>query len=225
MMASPRIVALVAARNEEATVGATVRALRTLALDEVVVVDDASTDATAASALGAGAAVIRIPRHAGKGAAMEGALRRLPDADVWLFADADLGASAAGLGALLSACGHGVDLAIAVLPPQEGGGLGSVRRFAAWAIRRLGGGCTTAPLSGQRAITRACLSAARPLAPGFGVETAMTIDVMRAGFRVEEIAVPGLTHRATGRGVRGFVHRGRQGLQIAAAVAVRIRRP
>jgi hypothetical protein len=117
-----------------------------------------------------------------------------------------------------------VDLAIAVLPPQAGGGLGSVRRFAAWAIRRLGGVRTTAPLSGQRAITRACLAAARPLAPGFGVETAMTIDAARAGFRVEEIAVPGLTHRATGRGVRGFVHRGRQGIQIAAAVVARIRR-
>jgi hypothetical protein len=223
-MAARVTVALVPARNEEAAVGATVRALRGLGLDEVVVVDDASTDATAAAALGAGATVIRIPRHAGKGAAMEGALRRLPDADVWLFADADLGGSAAGLGALLVACGRGVDLAIAVLPPQEGGGLGSVRRFAAWAIRRLGGVRTTAPLSGQRAITRACLAAARPLAPGFGVETAMTIDVARAGFRVEEVAVPGLTHRATGRGVRGFVHRGRQGIQIAAAVVARIRR-
>jgi hypothetical protein len=223
-MAARGTVALVPARNEEASVGATVRALRGLGLDEVVVVDDASSDATAAAALGAGATVIRIPRHAGKGAAMEGALRRLPDADVWLFADADLGGSAAGLGALLAACGQGVDLAIAVLPPQAGGGLGSVRRFAAWAIRRLGGVRTTAPLSGQRAITRACLAAARPLAPGFGVETAMTIDAARAGFRVEEIAVPGLTHRATGRGVRGFVHRGRQGIQIAAAVVARIRR-
>ena len=33
---------------------------------------------------------------------MEGALRRLPPADVWLFADADLGASAVGLGALFA---------------------------------------------------------------------------------------------------------------------------
>lgn len=222
-MAARGTVALVPARNEEDIVGATVRALRALELDEVVVVDDASTDATAAAALGAGATVIRIPRRAGKGRAMEGALRRLPDADVWLFADADLGDSAAGLGAILAATGHGVDLAIAVLPPQEGGGLGTVRRFAAWAIRRLAGVRTMAPLSGQRALTRACLVAVRPLAPGFGVETAMTIDAARAGFRVEEIAVPGLTHRATGRGLRGFVHRGRQGVEIVAAVLARVR--
>jgi hypothetical protein len=219
-----RVVALVPARNEEASVGATVRALRSLPIQEVVVVDDASKDATAASALAAGASVIRIPRHAGKGAAMEGALRRLPDADLWVFADADLGASASGLRVLLDACDAGADLAIAVLPPQEAGGLGSVRRFAAWAIRRLGGVRTSAPLSGQRAITRACLAGVRPLARGFGVETAMTIDAARGGFRVEEVPVPGLTHRATGRGLRGFAHRGRQGVQIAGAVVARVRR-
>jgi glycosyltransferase involved in cell wall biosynthesis len=222
-MTGPRIVALVPARDEEASVGATVRALRTLGLADVVVVDDASRDATAASALAAGATVIRIPRHAGKGAAMEGALRRLPDADVWLFADADLGGTASGLGALLDACRDGADLAVAVLPTQEGGGLGTVRRFAAWAIRRLGSVATTAPLSGQRAITRVCLAAARPLAGGFGVETAMTIDVARAGFRVEEVPVPGLAHRPTGRGLHGFAHRGRQGLQIVEAVLARVR--
>ena len=45
----------------------------------------------------------------------------------------------------------------------------------------------------------------------------MTIDAVRAGFRVVEIPVAGLTHRATGRTLRGFLHRGRQGLQIARA--------
>jgi glycosyltransferase involved in cell wall biosynthesis len=224
MVRPARTAAVVPARNEESTVGATVRALRALAIDEVVVVDDASTDATATAALAAGATVIRIPRRAGKGTAMEGALRRLPDADLWVFADADLGGSASGLGALLDACARGADLAIAVLPPQEGAGLGSVRRFAAWSIRRLGGVHVSAPLSGQRAVTKACLGAVRPLANGFGVETAMTIDAARAGFRVEEVPVPGLRHRPTGRGLRGFAHRGRQGMEIARAVLARARR-
>ena len=49
-----------------------------------------------------------------------------------------------------------------------------------------------APLSGQRALTAACLAAVRPLAGGFGMETAMTIDAVRAGFRVVEIPVAGL---------------------------------
>jgi UDP-GlcNAc:undecaprenyl-phosphate GlcNAc-1-phosphate transferase len=48
-----------------------------------------------------------------------------------------------------------------------------------------------------------------PLAAGFGVETRMTIDALRAGLDVREVEVD-LGHRATGRDVTGFVHRGRQ---------------
>jgi glucosyl-3-phosphoglycerate synthase len=217
-----RVVALVPARDEEATVALTVQALRRLSLAEVVVVDDGSTDATSAEALAAGATVLRIPVRAGKGGAMEGALDRLPPADVWLFADADLGPSAEGLGTLLEVAVSGrADMVVAMLPPQAGGGMGTVRRASATAIRWLSHFRPEAPLSGQRAINARCLAAVRPLAGGFGVETAMTIDAVRAGFRVVEIPVPGLTHRATGRTLRGFVHRGRQGLHIARAAVAR----
>lgn len=217
-----RVAALIPARDEEDTVARTVEALRRLPVDDVVVVDDGSSDATSAAALTAGATVLRIRGHAGKGGAMEGALDRLPPADVWLFADADLGSSAEGLGALLDVVMAGrADMAVAMLPPQPGGGIGTVRRASSAAIRLLSHYRAEAPLSGQRAMTASCLAAARPLAGGFGLETAMTIDAVRAGFRVVEIPVPGLTHRATGRTFRGFLHRGRQGLQIARAAALR----
>jgi hypothetical protein len=217
-----RAVALVPARDEEDTVAQTVEALRTLSLDDVVVVDDGSSDATSAAALTAGATVLRIRGHAGKGGAMDGALDRLPPADVWLFADADLGSSAEGLGTLLDVVMAGrADMAVAMFPAQAGAGMGTVRRASAAAIRLLSRYRAEAPLSGQRAVTASCLAAVRPLAGGFGMETAMTIDAIRAGFRVVEIPVPGLTHRATGRTLRGFAHRGRQGLQIARAAALR----
>jgi Glycosyl transferase family 2 len=217
-----RVTALVPARDEEDVVAQTVEALRTLPVDDVVVVDDGSSDATSAAALTAGATVLRIPGHAGKGGAMEGALDRLPPADVWLFADADLGTSAQGLGVLLDVVTAGrADMAIAMFPPQAGGGMGTVKRASAAAIRMLSRYGAEAPLSGQRAITAICLAAVRPLAGGFGVETGMTIDAVRAGFRVVEIPVPGLTHRATGRTFRGFLHRGRQGIQIARAAVLR----
>ena len=217
-----RAVAVVPARDEEAMVGDTVQALRRLALDEVVVVDDGSTDGTSGAALAAGATVLRIPGHAGKGGAVEGAIDRLPPADVWLFADADLGTSAEGLGTLLDLVRSGrADMAVAIFPPQAGGGMGSVKRASTAAIRLLTRYRAEAPLSGQRALTAACLAAVRPLAGGFGMETAMTIDAVRAGCQIVEIPVPGLTHRATGRSVGGFVHRGRQGLQIARASMVR----
>lgn len=222
MSSSPRIIALVPARDEAATVTATVRALRDIA-DQVVVVDDGSADRTASLALQAGATVLRIPRNAGKGAAMEGALLRLPPhPGVWLFADADLGSSAGGLSALLPQVLDGrADMTVAMFPAQAGGGLGTVKRFSAAGIKVISGYEASQPLSGQRALSAACLAAVRPLAGGFGMETAMTIDAARAGMRIAEVAVEGLTHRATGRGVGGFVHRGREGLHIARALGIR----
>jgi hypothetical protein len=68
---------------------------------------------------------------------------------------------------------------------------------------------TAAPLSGQRALTWAALEAVTPFAPGFGMETGMTIDAVRAGLRLAEVELP-LSHRATGRSPAGFLHRARQ---------------
>lgn len=214
---------MIAARDEEDSIGRTVQEISHSGPVEVVVVDDGSSDGTAAEALAAGATVLRIPRGIGKGGAMEGTLRRLPPADIWLFADADLGGSIEGLQAVVDEVKEGrADMAVALLPPQEGGGFGMVRRASSLAIRWLSGFDAQQPLSGQRAITADCLAAVRPLAGGFGVETAMTIDAVRAGFRVVEVPVPGLTHRATGRTLKGFAHRGRQGIQIVRAALARV---
>ena len=48
----------------------------------------------------------------------------------------------------------------------------------------------------------------------------MTIDAARLGFRVGEVPVA-MTHRATGRTMSGFLHRSRQGADIAWAVLPR----
>jgi glycosyltransferase involved in cell wall biosynthesis len=217
-----RVRALVAARNEADRIVATVSALRSLPqVADVVVMDDASTDGTASAALAAGARVLQGRRRAGKGRAVEGALRRLPPAGVWLLADADLGHTAARLGPVLSEVLEGrADLAVAVLPPARSGGFGLVKRSARRAIRLLSGFQASEPLSGQRAITQEALEACRPLSAGFGLETGMTIDAVRRGFRVVEVPAE-LDHRSTGRGIRGFAHRGRQGIDILFAVLPR----
>lgn len=218
---SPRVVALVAARDEAGRVGPCVSALRAL-VDEVVVVDDGSSDATAAEAAAAGATTLRTGRRLGKGRALQGAIERLEAADLWLLADADLGETASGLGVLVELARSGeADLAIAVLPPARAGGFGIVKRASARAIHTLSGFRAQEPLSGQRALRAAAMEAVLPLAPGFGVETAMTIDAVRAGLRVVEVAVERLDHRPTHRDLRGFVHRGRQGWDIARAVLPR----
>ena len=217
-----RVVALVAAKDEAGRIGPCVRALRALA-DEVVVIDDGSGDATAAEASEAGATVLRTGRRTGKGGALEGALRRLGAADLWLLVDGDLGATASNLTPLLEAVDSGeADLAIAVLPAARAGGFAIVKRFAAHLIRGQTGFRASEPLSGQRALSSKAMEAVRPLAGGFGVETAMTIDAVRAGVRVVEIPIQGLEHRPTYRTPRGFLHRGRQGWDIARAVLPRM---
>jgi glycosyltransferase involved in cell wall biosynthesis len=221
---SPRVVALVAARNEAGRIGSVVSALLPL-VDEVVVVDDGSTDATSSEASAAGATALRSRARNGKGGALEGALRRLQPADVWLLADGDLGATAAGLVRLIEVVSSsGADLAIAVLPPAPAGGFGLVKRTSAHLIRGQSGFRASEPLSGQRALTARAMQAVRPLARGFGVETAMTIDAVRAGLRVLEVPIDGLEHRPTYRNLRGFLHRGRQGWDIAMAVLPRMLR-
>lgn len=215
--------ALIAARDESATIADTVRAVAAVrGVREVVVVDDGSSDRTAQAARSAGARVLRTPVSLGKGGAVEGALDRTGRSDVYLFVDGDIGAPAAGIGPILDAVRTGkADLAIAELPAPVGGGLGLVKRAAAGAVRRLSGLSTRAPLSGQRAITRECLWACRPLARGFGVETAMLADAARMGFRVVEVPLD-IEHRGTGRSLAGFRHRAGQGLDIAAAVGSRL---
>jgi hypothetical protein len=216
-----QVVALVAAHEESERIANTVSALHALA-DEVVVVDDGSNDATSSAALLAGATVLRASRRRGKGRALEEALLRLPPATVWLLADADLAETAALLGPVVDAVRTGrADVAIAGFPKLAGGGFGIVKRFAARAIRTVCGFHAREPLSGQRALTAAALTAVRPLAPGFGLEVGMTIDAVRAHLRVVEIPIEGLAHRPTGRGVRGFAHRARQGADIVLAVAAR----
>ena len=112
------------------------------------------------------------------------------------------------------------DMTIATLPTQRtaGGGHGFVVRLSRWGIVRATGFAPVQPLSGQRCLTRAAFSRALPLAPGFGVETALTIDLLRAGMRVQEVRCD-LQHRVTGKDWRAQRHRLRQFVHVARALA------
>jgi len=76
---------LIPARNEAATIGHVVRGCRKAGF-AVTVIDDASSDDTAALAAQVGAEVLALtgPHH-GKTAALHHALARLPDSMEWLF--------------------------------------------------------------------------------------------------------------------------------------------
>jgi glycosyltransferase involved in cell wall biosynthesis len=211
----PALAAIVAARNEADRVGETVRALRgAFPGARVWVADDASGDGTAEAAMLAGAEVVRRGRSHGKGgnvsAAAEAALSVEPPPQVVLLCDGDLGASAARLAPLVEAVERGeCDLAVATFSRRVGGGFGVALGFARWAIKRLCGLETQAPISGQRALRVEALRATLPFARGYGMEIGMTVDAARAGHRLREYELD-LEHRATGRDFAGFLHRARQ---------------
>jgi hypothetical protein len=200
---------LVAARDEEDRIGPTVEALRRDYPDaEVLVADDGSRDATARIAEAAGARVILLPRR-GKGQALA------------------LGERAAGPGRLLLCDGDlrgdlrplvesSADLAIAAFSERVGGGFGVAKRAARALVLRATGRELREPLSGQRALSPAARRACFPPAAGFGCDSRMTVDALLAGLTVEEMELP-LQHRATGRDLRGFLHRTRQLLDVVLA--------
>ena len=255
-----RVAVVIPAKNEAERIEATIGAAHAITgVDLVVVVDDGSSDATSAVAMGADALVVRHKSNRGKAAAMatgaqmialredaeraeggEGFSEELhaeprapghsgplpvidgdtPPPRALLFLDADMEGSATAAQPLVDAVlGQGVDMAIALLPPQIGaGGMGVVVRTARRGIERATGWTATQPLSGTRCITRETWDACQPLAPGWGVETSLTIDALTGGFWVKEIEAE-LHHRATGSDLRGRLHRAAQLRDVVRALA------
>jgi glycosyltransferase involved in cell wall biosynthesis len=80
-------VAIIPALNEEAAIGQVVGALPA-GIDRIIVVDNGSSDATAAVALAAGARVVSQPER-GYGAAFLAGIAAEPDADIYMFLDGD----------------------------------------------------------------------------------------------------------------------------------------
>lgn len=233
------VAVVIPAKDESERIAATVAAARTIpGVDLVIVVDDGSRDNTGEVARLAGAQVVTHPRNKGKAAAMmtgafavrnreisqaPGPDGHLPGPRALLFIDADLEDSAIETAPLAAPVLAGeADMTIAILPPQKraGGGFGLVVGLAKKGIKELSGFDATQPLSGMRCLTREAFDAALPFAPGWGVETAMTIDVVTQGLRVREVECD-LHHRVTGRDLKAQLHRAAQYRDVARALAVR----
>jgi glucosyl-3-phosphoglycerate synthase len=216
--------AVIAARDEAEILAETLGALLTVSgLSRVIVADDGSRDATARVARSHGAEHLSVSppgMSRGKGHAIRLGLMhaRKLEPDALLLNDADLASSAARLAALLAALDEAHPVAVAAFPPAAAtGGFGLVKTFSRRAILWRTGYASLEPLSGQRAMLISTLDLLPGIAPGFGAEVGMTLDLLSAGVKPLEIPLH-LTHRPTGRTLSGFAHRARQGLDIARAL-------
>lgn len=211
---------VIPAYNEQNRIVATLQAVKSIAgVAKIMLVDDGSSDATVCLARAEGVYVLELEQNRGKGGAMNAALPYI-DTEIVVFLDADLGESAKQAELLIKPVKDGItDLCIAAFPPpRKKGGFGLVKGTAAWALRKVGNINATAPLSGQRAMTRAVLQAVTPFNEGYGVELGMTITALKKGFRVMEVPTT-MSHQETGRDIRGFMHRGKQFIDVLKVLA------
>jgi glucosyl-3-phosphoglycerate synthase len=228
-----RVCALIPAYNEADRIGTTVDALLTRPeIGRIVVVDDGSTDATAATAREAGAHVVLSQQNAGKGAALRAAYLEARDAaEIFLLLDADLAATAGeAVKLIIPVLRNKADMTVGVLPPDpdfaatgQSGGMGFVVKLARRGIEQTTGRSFTQPLSGQRSVRREVIEALRAqneelfFAAGFGVEVGLTIAALRAGFRVVEVETC-FRHKVTGSDWPGLMHRLRQYRDVARTI-------
>ncbi len=139
--------------------------------------------------------------------------------DIVAFIDADLGQCAEQVGLILQPIiNEEADLVIAAFPPaKKKGGFGLVKNTARWAIRKAGQIEMVSPLSGQRAMNKEVLQAVTPFKEAYGVELGMTIKALQKGYKVIEVPTT-MTHNETGRDIKGFLHRGRQFIDVLKVI-------
>lgn len=166
---------LIPAYGEASTVGPVVTAALAAGLGDVWVIDDGSSDDTAAVAEAAGAKVIRLGENRGKGGALEAGARAASE-DVVVLLDADLlGLTAAHVRALAAPVVSGeVDMTRGVFTG------GRLRTTLAQRV--------TPQLNGQRALRRLeLLRVPRLAASRYGVEVAITRHAIECGWRFVEV--------------------------------------
>ena len=192
--------AVIPAHNEEDNIGDVVEALLALrapdglpVIDDLVVCDNASTDATAERARRAGARVT-AERRLGYGSACLAAIAALNAVDVILFVDGDRSFDIGQSPGLLAAIEAGADLAIGsrVLGNRERGALSLPQRtgnqVASVLIRLLWGHRVT-DLGPFRAIRTDALRRLEMRDTAYGWTVEMQIKAIQANIRMVETAV------------------------------------
>ncbi|WP_119964268.1 glycosyltransferase family 2 protein [Simplicispira lacusdiani] len=191
-----RISIVLPAKNEEAAIGGTVdAALRAISQYkpeiEVIVIDDGSTDGTAAAAEMAGARVIYHPYGKGNGAAIKTGAR-VANGQIVVFMDADGQHDPSDIPRLLEKIEQGYDMVVGARQKGSqasiGRGLANAlyNRLASWMVGHQVEDLT----SGFRAVRADKFSEFLYLLPnGFSYPTTSTMAFFRAGYSVSYVPI------------------------------------
>jgi glycosyltransferase involved in cell wall biosynthesis len=191
----PPTAVIIPALNEEAAIGRVIAAIPRDAVDAILVVDNGSSDATAARARAAGATVLSEPRR-GYGCACLAGLQHLPgDTEIVVFLDGDYSDYPEEMPALITPISEGrADLVIGsrVLGEREAGALLPQARFgnalATWLIRLLYR-VTFTDLGPFRSIRRDALDRLGMADADYGWTVEMQVKAARLGLRIAEVPV------------------------------------
>jgi glycosyltransferase involved in cell wall biosynthesis len=216
----PLVAVVVPCHNEAATVAKVVRDFRAaLPQAQVLVVDNASTDATAEEARQAGARVLREPRP-GKGFALLAGFREARGADFLVMVDGDDTYPAEEVAKLLQAAQDGADMVLGtrLAGAEEGAfraGHSLGNRLFNLLVRVLFGVQTHDLFSGYRVLSRRFLETTPLIARGFEVEAEMSLQAVVQGYRTAEVPI---RYRARPETSPSKLHTYRDGTRILMAI-------
>ncbi|MFC3813557.1 glycosyltransferase family 2 protein [Lysobacter sp. GCM10012299] len=200
-----RVSVVLPAKNEAEGLARTLPALREQWPEaELIVVDDGSSDGTAAIAADLGARVLSSPYSMGNGAAIKRGARAATG-DVIVFMDADGQHSAAHIGQLLDKLGEGYDM---VVGARDGSGQANFHRGLANAFyNRLASWMTGHEIldltSGFRAVRAERFREFLHLLPnGFSYPTTSTMAFFRSAYPVAYVPIPVAKRVGSGSHIR-----------------------